>query len=252
MMSEIRHEAAAPTAWSVYGGGARIDRHRHDEHQLVCVTTGVLAVETPAGQWVSGPGRGVWVPAGIWHQHRFYGASSFHTVGYGQAHPSALPTDRPVVVAVNALAREVIAACTDAAVSAGARRRLLAVLDDQLQPESDSPAVVAAPADPRLRAACALVTEDLRHPRTLGQLAVASHTAQRTLSRLFRDEMGQTYPQWRNDVRVFHARIDLARGYSITETAVRCGWATPSAFIDSFRRAVGQTPRAYQRSVRRS
>ena len=54
------------------------------------------------------------------------------------------------------------------------------------------------------------------------------------------------YPQWRTNVRLLHAVILLCAGATVTETAQRCGWQTTSSFIDSFRRAMGLTPGAYQ------
>ncbi len=61
-------------------------------------------------------------------------------------------------------------------------------------------------------------------------------TSERTLARLFRTELGVTYPQWRALVRVLHAMALLSAGSSVTQTSHRCGWATPSAFIDTFTR----------------
>ncbi len=55
-----------------------------------------------------------------------------------------------------------------------------------------------------------------------------------------------TYPQWRTNVRVFHAMIELSDGATVTETAHGCGWATTSAFVDTFTRTMGQTPGAYR------
>ena len=66
--------------------------------------------------------------------------------------------------------------------------------------------------------------------------------SERTLSRLLRDELGLTYPQWRTSVRLHRALILLAEGAGVTEVAHRCGWATPSAFIDAYRRVLGHTP----------
>jgi AraC-like DNA-binding protein len=43
--------------------------------------------------------------------------------------------------------------------------------------------------------------------------------------------------------------IQLAGDATVTEAAHRCGWATTSAFIDTFRRAMGQTPGSYQHAV---
>ncbi len=76
----------------------------------------------------------------------------------------------------------------------------------------------------------------------LSVLADAALTTERTLSRLFRKETGMSYPQWRAQARAIHAMILLAQGESVTDTASLCRWSTTSAFIDSFRRAMGQTP----------
>ncbi|HTX82872.1 MAG TPA: helix-turn-helix domain-containing protein [Streptosporangiaceae bacterium] len=71
----------------------------------------------------------------------------------------------------------------------------------------------------------------------------------RTLARLFPAEFGVTFPQWRTNIRVFHATIELAAGANVTETGRRCGWATASAFIDTFRHAIGETPGSYQSAI---
>ena len=55
-----------------------------------------------------------------------------------------------------------------------------------------------------------------------------------------------TYPQWRTNVRVYRAMILLAGGMPVTAVAHRCGFATPSSFVDTFRRATGQTPGVYR------
>ena len=43
-------------------------------------------------------------------------------------------------------------------------------------------------------------------------------------------------------IRIAQARIHLAQGHSVTETAQRCGFAEESTFIHMFRREVGITP----------
>jgi transcriptional regulator GlxA family with amidase domain len=100
--------------------------------------------------------------------------------------------------------------------------------------------------DPRLAAACELAAADLGVPIGLAELARAVSAGERTLSRLFRDEFGMSYPQWRTRVRVFEAMILLAGGTSVTETGLRCGWATTSGFVETFHRTMGRTPGAYR------
>ena len=108
--------------------------------------------------------------------------------------------------------------------------------------------MLPAAIDPRLAEACELVASDLGTPRPLCALAAAVGAGERTLSRLFRDEFGMSYPQWRTRLRVFEAMILLAGGTAVTETAHRCGWATTSSFIDTFQRTMGRTPGAYRAS----
>lgn len=68
------------------------------------------------------------------------------------------------------------------------------------------------------------------------------HASERTLSRLYRDGLGMTFPQWRTSVRIFTAMVMLAEGATVTDTAHACGWATTSAFVHTFAHAVGITP----------
>jgi AraC-like DNA-binding protein len=244
-MSEIRHQPRAPTLMERREAGDRIGRHRHEDHQLVYVSTGVLAVSTAAGRWVASADRAVWLPAGTWHQHRFYGASAFHSVGFG-VERAPLPADHPAVVAVGPLLRELLVALTDGALPDAEARRVRAVVHDQLRRAHEEPIMLPAPRDERLAAACALAGDDLGTPVSLAALARAVNVGERTLSRLFRREFGMSYPQWRTRVRVFEAMILLAGGASVTETASRCGWATTSSFVDTFHRMMGRTPGSYR------
>lgn len=51
----------------------------------------------------------------------------------------------------------------------------------------------------------------------------------RTLSRLFNDELGMTFPVWRSQHNVSHVAGDAR-------------FSSPSAFINAYRAAFGQTP----------
>jgi AraC-like DNA-binding protein len=244
-MSQNSHHLVAPTRVDAHAAGDVIDRHWHDDHQLIYVSTGVLAIRTERGAWVASRGRAIWVPARIWHEHRVYGQSFLHVVGFG-VNNAPLPDISPTVVTVTGLLRELLIACTEPGLTASEERRIRAVLNDRLRRAHVRPLTLPAASDPRLARACQVVTDDLRQPRTVTWLARHVGTSERTLTRLFRTEFGMTYPQWRTSTRVFHAMIQLAEGAAVTQTAHRCGWATTSAFIDTFTRTMGQTPGAYR------
>ncbi|MFI6543259.1 AraC family transcriptional regulator [Streptomyces prunicolor] len=271
-MSQIRHESVAPTTTRFLGGGETIERHRHDDHQLIYVSSGVLAITTEHGSWIASNDRAVWIPAHTWHEHRFYGRSRFHTVGF-PAHGRAplLDAERPTVVAVDPLVRELLIALTSTpltstpltdtaltdttltdttrtgtALTGTETRHIEAVLRDRLRRVTAEPVALPAARDRRLADACRLVEEELHQPCTLAQLAARVHTSERTLSRLYRDEFGLTFPQWRTRVRIFTAMAMLAEGATVTDTAHACGWATTSAFVQTFAQTAGITPGTYR------
>lgn len=242
-MSEIGHRGLVTSSLSL-PPGARIERHRHPLHQVVYPSMGAVSVTTPAGSWITPANRAIWIPAGCWHEHQFHGHTQFHGV--------ALDPDRyrggpaaPTVLVVSPLVRELLIACSQADTAAGTdeHHRMLAVLHDQLLKTAiREPLWVPTPVDSRLRQACALIADNLAEPLTLRQLGDRIGVSQRTLSRLFSDELAMTYPQWRTQLRLQQALALLAEHHDVTSVAARCGWATPSAFIDTYRRAFGHTP----------
>ncbi|MFE7174215.1 AraC family transcriptional regulator [Streptomyces sp. NPDC057616] len=246
-MSDIRHSPKAPTRARSLAAGESIDAHRHDEHQIVYAGSGVVAVTTDAGTWFAPGTRAIWVPAGTVHAHRAYGHLDLHLVGLS-ARDNPLARDAPTVLAVSPLLRELVLAYTrDPDDVSPERRRLLAVLRDQLRASPQQPMRLPTPTDPRLAAVCEIVHANPGEQRTLAALGAATGAGERTLSRLFRSEFGMTFPQWRTQSRLFHALRMLADDTPVTTVAHHCGWSSASAFIDVFRRSFGYTPGTHNR-----
>jgi AraC-like DNA-binding protein len=251
-MSDTRHLPAAPASSASYRGGDVIDRHFHDDHQLIYVSSGVLAITTRHGSWVASSDRALWVPAGVWHEHRFYGRSEFHTIGFPAGGTPLLPAGSPTAIAVGTLLRELLVALTGAGLSRAEAGRIRAVVRDQLHRAAVQPVMLPTPSDPRLADACQIAEADLRLPRSLAWLARRVNTSERTLSRLFRAEFGMSYPQWRTRTRIFAALVLLADDATVTDTAHACGWATTSAFVHAFAKAMGTTPGAHRAGGRQA
>jgi AraC-like DNA-binding protein len=248
-MPDIRHMVRAPTRTRTLTPGERIDAHRHDDHQIVYAGSGVLAVTTDAGTWFAPGTRAIWVPAGCVHAHRAHGHLDLHLLGL-PPDTNPLDLDAPTVLAVSPLLRELILAYTHDTPDTHdtpERRRLRAVLLDQLRASPQQPVQLPTPTDPRLAAVCDLLHRDPADPRTLAALGHATGAGERTLSRLFRRELGMTFPQWRTQLRLYHALRMLADDMPVTAVAHRCGWSSTSAFIDVFRNAFGYTPGTHNR-----
>ncbi|MFG3201150.1 AraC family transcriptional regulator [Streptomyces sp. NPDC048192] len=241
-MTEIRHQPTAPTHTRRLAPHASIEAHRHDDHQIVYAGRGVVAVTTDAGSWVAPATRAIWVPAGTVHAHEAHGELELHLMGL-PASENPLALDTPTVLAVSPLLRELIVAHTRTPDDGSPERaRLRAVLLDQLRASPQQPLHLPTPAAPLLRALCDILRADPADGRTLAELGRAIGASDRTLSRLFRAELGMTFPQWRTQLRLHRALVLLAEGTPVTTVAHRCGWSSASAFIDVFRRTFGRTP----------
>lgn len=241
-MSIPRHAPIAPTALRRLAPGAGIDAHRHDDHQIAYAARGVLAVTTDRGHWIAPATRAIWVPAGTVHEHRAYGPTDLHLVGLPIGE-NPVGLDAPAVLAVGPLLRELIIAYTaDPTDDSAARRRIRGVLLDQLEQSPQQPIRLPVATDSRLAAVCEILYADPTDGRPLSRLGAQVGAGERTLSRLFRQEFAMTFPQWRTQLRLHHALILLADNEPVTTVAYRCGWSSPSAFIDVFRRTFGQTP----------
>lgn len=242
-MSNVRHQVSAPTRALRLASGEQIKAHRHDDHQIVYAASGVLAVTTDRGSWVTPATRAMWIPAGTPHAHRAYGELALHTVGVESTN-NPLRLESPAALTVSPLLRELIVAYTEDDSDTAERDRLRAVLLDQLRRSPQRPVHVPTPTVPLLVAVCEMLQDDPADNRTLAELGRVVGASDRHLSRLFRQDLGMTFPQWRTQLRLHRALILLAQRTPVTTIAHRCGWSSASAFIEVFRRSFGNTPGA--------
>ncbi|HEY3469517.1 MAG TPA: helix-turn-helix transcriptional regulator [Amycolatopsis sp.] len=219
-------------------GGAS-EAHTHTRGHLVYAARGVLSVHTAAGTSIVPANRVAWTPAGVVHQHRAHGDTDMRIV----FPPARLLPEHPAVFSASGLAREVLLALTGPReYDHAATARLHRVLVDELRAAPERPLHLPEPRDDRLRAIARRLYEHPGDTTSLAELGRAIGASARTLSRLFRDELGSTFPEWRTQLRIGHALVLLAEGHDTTYVAHACGWANPSHFIAAFSAVVGTTP----------
>ena len=96
--------------------------------------------------------------------------------------------------------------------------------------------------DKRLRTLCEAVLRAPSERATLAEWAADTGASERTVARLFRDELGLSYQQWRQQAILAHALPLLTRGQSVSTVAAASGYASDSAFTAMFKAAMGQPP----------
>ncbi|HEX4724298.1 MAG TPA: helix-turn-helix transcriptional regulator [Pseudonocardiaceae bacterium] len=219
--------------------------HDHTEHQVVWAASGVANVRIRDGRtWVLPPSVALWLPAGLPHTT---GASALTTMRSAYLRPDRCPLHlpEPTVIAVPALLRELITHLGHKDLPPDERRRAEAVVFDLVHPVSVTTIGVPEPTDERLRTIAAAFHADPADDRQLADWGRQVGASARNLARLFVADTGLTFGQWRTQLRLQAALPLLADGMAVNRVASRVGYATPSAFVAAFRRAVGVSPGAY-------
>lgn len=236
---------------SNYPNGYREIWHSHEQVQLFYPMNGAARVLTPMGSWMLPPMRAIWLPPGVDHElHMIGGVDSYSVYLEPDAAPWLWPACR--VLFITPLLHELIMALAqqpreyaEDGIGAHIAVLLLALLRDA---ESTTQGGLPLPSDRRLRTICSRL---LAEPDNDGTLDEWSHTvgaSARTLARLFRQETGLTFGQWRQQLRLVEAMARLAQGDSVARVADQLGYQSSSSFIAMFRRSIGETP---QRLLRR-
>ncbi|MCA0241215.1 MAG: helix-turn-helix transcriptional regulator [Proteobacteria bacterium] len=236
----------------------RVVPHQHPWAQVAMSSNGVIRMTAGHGTYLVPPSRALWIPPGVEHAvtvvedaeirtlyvHR--GARFLHDGGAPPATPFEMwPECR--VLEVSPLLRELVGHL-DVAPGAGAgaaserERRLGDLVLDELRRAAPVRLGLALPADKRLRALCERVVDDpLRHA-TLDGWARDAGASARTLARLFRQELGTTFGEWRQQARLAQALALAADKKPMNLIAAELGYASASAFSAMVRRTLGTTP----------
>ncbi|WP_422016285.1 AraC family transcriptional regulator [Roseateles sp.] len=240
-----------------------IQPHRHDWGQFVFSMTGAVRVSTDgiqAAAWPAAsatyivpPSRAVWIPPGLVHAVTAIERCDLRTlyVGTGLLEGDAWQVGR--VLEVSPLMRALVLALpalpdplpAEAADDAERRRGIEHLVVIELKRARALALGVALPQDARLRRLCeAMLREPGRHAG-LQAWAAEAGASPRTLSRLFREQLGTSFAQWRSQVLLAHALTLAARGRPMSHIAAELGYASASAFTAMVSRTVGMPPRRF-------
>lgn len=233
---------------------AHFELHRHAWAQVAYCASGVIQVnvqDAPQGHEVTyrvPPSRAVWIAPGALHSVTVLELAELHTL-YMDASVVPAGWQRSRAMAVSPLLRELLLALEHA--EPGERERRLAdlalheIASAQVQ-TLGVPLPRADGGDKRLRALCQGVIAAPAERATLADWARHVGASERTAARLFRDELGTSYQQWRQQAVLAHALPLLARGTPVGQVAAACGYASESAFSAMFRAALGQSPSSFR------
>lgn len=232
------------------------EAHMHPWGQLVYCRTGLVRATVAAGAtqtaYLIPPSRALWIAPAVRHAVTALEATHMQTV-YADARAMPIDVNTSRLVSVSALLRALIPALDDAARAPDRRQRealLARVMLDEIAHAPTLALGIALPSpeggDKRLRMLCEAALRAPGERRTLAERAHQAGISERTAARLFHEELGIRYQQWRQQVALAHAVPLLARGAPVGDVAAACGYASESAFTAMFRAALGQPPSRFR------
>ena len=224
--------------------GVRIARHTHAWAQVACTTRGVLRIAAEGSTWMVPPSRAIWVPPNVTHEVVIVEDAFLRTL-YIDASVVPPGLDACRVVEVSPLLREVAVALDDLTISSERERLLGTLALDEITRSRPLPLSIPMPTDKRLLALCEAVLADPASADSLEHWATLAGASTRTIARLFRRELGVSFSQWRQQAVLARAIPLLSQGRPLSQVALLLGYQSQSAFSAMFRRAFGESPRAF-------
>jgi AraC-like DNA-binding protein len=243
----------------------RVVPHSHPWGQVALSATGVIRVTAPLGSYMVPPSRAVWIPPGVEHAVTVIEDAELLTLYLHQPRGRCGPARTVAesagwrqcrVLEVSSLLQALALELDARPDGLGAtldrdgrtrEQRLAGLLLDELRRAAPVRLGIDLPQEKRLRRLCAAVIDEPSRHATLAAWAADTGASARTMSRLFRSELGTSFVQWRQQVLLARAVPLAARKLPMATIAAELGYASPSAFTAMVRRSVGAPPSRFLR-----
>lgn len=256
---DLRRGGDAPAGSYLYEGDGLITGwHCHDVHQIEYALHGLVEVETDAAHYLLPPQQAAWIPAGLRHQAVMNPDVKTLAVMF---QPDLIPgrSERARIIAVSPLIREMMlyalrwpiersrGSDVDEAVADGFFRTLAHLVAEAL--DHEAPLSLPTSEHPIVAAAMAYTKEHL-DSATAAQVSREVAVSERTLRRLFQDNIGLSWRTYLLNARMMRSMALLAEpGQSVQATATAVGFESLSAFTRCFTQFSGESPSGYRRRV---
>lgn len=226
------------------GANERLAEHSHDWGQLTIISYGSMRVVAAGSTWLVPPTRAIWIPPRVAHEVQTLEPAGLRAVHVAE---TIVPAhyDTCVVLEVTNFMHELVNALAGSDEGSSREMHVSALILDEMQHTARLPLRVALPKDKRLRQLCEMLIADPGSNLTLAEWAQTTAASERTLVRKFEQELGMSFGQWRQEMRLAHAVPLITKGWPLSRVAAELGYSSQSAFSAMFKKAMGQAPSAF-------
>lgn len=223
----------------------------HDWGEFVFSFSGVIELDVGGRTYLTPPHYGLWLPPRTAHGATARSETRYCVLDVAAHLCQRLPA-RVCTLAAGPIIKAILA-------DLGARQvdyprdkddeRLMQVVVDQMSRAPSQDTYLPQSED---RALCQVLEALRQQPsdnRSLEAWANVVHSTERTLSRRCQRDLGMSFQEWRQRLRIVRALSMLADGLSVQTVALELGYSTSSAFIAMFHRLVGAPPDEYRKRL---
>lgn len=232
-----------------FAAGLVIPLHAHHRGQFAFASCGTISVSTPSGQWLVPPQRACWIPAGVEHTMTMGGpVTMLNAFITAEASTAAQMPEHCCVYGVSILLKVLLEEAIDlpAMYEIEARAgKVMALLVDEMASMPPLSLHAPLPRDSRLAKACRRLFAAPSITAGLDIMAAEVGMSRRTFTRVFREQTGISFAEWRQQVCLLNAIERLNAGESVTRVALELGYTSPSSFSSAFQRVLGVAPSQY-------
>lgn len=226
-------------------------QHRQAWGEFVYSFSGVMDVKLSDHHYLAPPQFGIWLPPNIEHVGLNRSEGCHCSLYLAHDLCAALPSTA-CTLTVSPLIRAILEHLwlhPPAVPRTDEDERLLRVLVDQLALAPSAGSYLPTTDDPLLGAVLHLLESHPGDNRSLSELARAVNTTERTLTRRCQRDLGISFAEWRQRLRVVKALPLLEAGQTVETIAFELGYGSSSAFIVMFRRLLGVTPDEFRKDA---
>ncbi len=227
-----------------YAGGTVFAAKRQDWGELNYALVGVAELTIEGVRYLSPPHYAIWLPPDTLHE-----ASNRHDIRYVTvyvARPLCVDLPRtPQTLSLSPLLKTILADFAQRGIGTPVSEedlRLALVLVDQIRLAERCESYLPLSDDPLLGPVLAALREAPGDRRSLAEWAHNMKTTERTLSRRCHNDLGMTFAEWRQRLKLVAALAMLEAEMPVQRVARELGYGSASAFIAMFRRLTGSSP----------
>ncbi|MGG7445078.1 AraC family transcriptional regulator [Kosakonia oryzendophytica] len=204
----------------------------------------VMEFTVEGKSFLSPPGYATWIPAGALHCCNNHRQVKFYSVYLDPEYCIGLP-ESSCTLKLSPLIRAIFTDFSSRSVAVPETdedKRLALVLIDQLNKSPRCDSFLPVSDDDFIIQLTLGIRSNPGDRKSLSDWAALMNTTEKTLSRRFQSQIGMTYNEWRQRMKLVASLSMLEQGMPVHQISTELNYSSPSAFIAMFRRLTGDSP----------